>query len=325
MSNPLLLTDKIGFSTLCIFQESGKRYRKYQDDLLGGTTETKDYFEFGTAFHKLVLQREEFDNVYGVLGKYPDGKYADAIKELAATEKAYSEGESDRTEEWLQNAITKAELKCSTDSLSKKLDEGQYKDMFDELINLQGKIILSQADWNCLNQMYQNVYNSKWSEMMGLGINLSDDNIETFTELNIIWYHFNPMFSFIPFNSTLDRVVVNHTKKAINIFDLKSTQAKIGKFKESAEEYYYPLQGYMYIQAVKFHFKALLDEGYTLFYHLITAEKSTSLKECCKFYMQPSTYNIAEVRFTNYVTNLLEAYNTDNWDSFNGTTEEQYF
>lgn len=100
--------------------KNAQLFRKYQKDLKEGKLVKKPYFDFGTTFHKLILQKDVFLAEYRVLPQFPDGKYCEAIKTLVNTRSEYENEETDRTKEWLDNAIFAADLKCNSEALYKR-------------------------------------------------------------------------------------------------------------------------------------------------------------------------------------------------------------
>ena len=238
-----------------------------------GTVENTEYFDFGTAFHKYVLQPALFEKEYSIMERgFPEGKYADAVKILVDTQDIFNEGEEDKTKEWLENAILLAKLeKCSVDSLHKKIwdndKDKSYLEMFIFLESSKGKKIVTLDDWNTLCKMKQSILNSSYAGDFIYTSTIPTEDVEVFTELNILWEEKG--FEGLILDSTLDRVLIKHSKKEIHIFDLKSTAKKVSKFSESIEEYKYPRQGTMYTKAIQFKFAQYVDNGYIIFFHLI--------------------------------------------------------
>lgn len=324
-----ILTDKIGFTTLSMFAEDGLTYKNYQKKLREGKLDSTEYFDFGTAFHKYVLQPTLFEKEYIQMNqKFPEGKYAEAVKVLIATQDIYQEGETDRTEEWLQNAIVKADLeKCTPDSLHKKIWDNEkdksYLNMFSFLEENKNKKVITLEDWNTLCFMKQSILNSAYAgEFLYVAYN-PPEGIEIFTELNILWKH--PKFSLRELDSTLDRIIINHNERIITIFDLKSTSKKLSKFNNILQEYNYPRQGCMYIQAVKYKFRELLEAGYKIIYNLIVVEKETELKRCFKFTMSNTTYIEECTKLDGLLVSLEEAYVYGNFNTINGEQDHIVF
>lgn len=326
MNKELMKSDKIGFSTLKMFYENAQLFRKYQKDLKEGTLERKSYFDFGSAFHKLILQKDEFLKEYAVLPVFPEGKYADAVKTLVSTRTMYSNGEEDRTKDWLNNAIFTSELKCDADALYKKIWENEkdetYLKMFLKLVELENFKTLTQEEWDLLISMETSVLNSSYIYRFCIGIE-PEFGIEVFTEKNLKWYS-DLLEEPMELDSTLDRVVIDHNKKTIDILDLKSTKSKISKFTETIKEYDYDLQGYMYLQAIKYNYTELINLGYSVYYCILAVEKQNP-SYCWLFGMSAETFVNNELKFVKIARNLLDSYSSGNWNKINGNDSSIIF
>jgi len=87
---------------------------------------------------------------------------------------------------------------------------------------------------------------------------VDSDNYSVYNQLQIEGYSIMGM----KLKSMLDKVIVDHKKKEINIYDLKCVWAVENFY----EEYYLYrrsyIQAYLYKKAVEYHFKELINSGY---------------------------------------------------------------
>ena len=325
MNKELMTSDKIGFSTMKMFYENAQLFRKYQKDLKEGKLVKKLYFDFGTAFHKLILQKDVFLTEYRVLPQFPDGKYSEAVKTLVNTRSEYENEETDRTKEWLDNAIFAADLKCNSEALYKKIWENEkdstYSDMFNKLVELENFKVLSHEDWNTLISMEQSVLNSQFAEGFYLVGIEPEFNIEIHTEKNLKWYS-DLLSEPLLLDSTPDRFIIDHNKKKITVLDLKTTSTTISKFNESIEKYDYDLQGYMYTEAIKYNYKTFIESGYTIDYYILAVEKQEP-NYCWLFKME--SYMDSKLKFLDIARVLIDSYISGNWNKVNGNSYPTIF
>jgi hypothetical protein len=114
-------------------------------------------------------------------------------------------------------------------------------------------------------------------------INLtSNDRFEIHNQLVILF-----KFEDIDFKSMLDKVIIDHENKTINLYDLKVTW----NVENFVENYYLYrksyLQGALYTIAASIYFKKLIDDGYTLMPMIFIVPDSLN-------YMNPLMYHMSK-------------------------------
>lgn len=75
------------------------------------------------------------------------------------------------------------------------------------------------------------------------------------------------------FKGIVDNIKIDHDKKIIYINDLKTTGKTISDFKETIEFYSYYLQAAIYDRLVKYKFKDVINENWTVVFNFIVIDK----------------------------------------------------
>jgi len=94
------------------------------------------------------------------------------------------------------------------------------------------------------------------------------------------------------FKSMMDKVIVNHQEKIIQVYDLKCTWSVEGFYKEYYLYRRAYIQAFLYWHAAHFHFKILVDDGYTVAYPRFIVCDSTN-------YFSPIVYTLDTEDMTN--------------------------
>lgn len=220
------------------------------------TTEEKDYFNFGKLVHALVLQPNVVEDMFYISDFVPsEGKWTNFVQTLFQSKGLLEQGLSQ--EDWYKAAYEASTL------LSPKLD-GAIKKFEEELalgvgyysvlIAGEGKIFMSGKDYMraeaCANALLA-LSPSEYSDYLGLPNALIQmEGVEFYPELLIKWKDENFEFDI---ESTLDLVIIDHNKKKIIVFDLKTASKNVFVyFKESYQEYKYYRQASVYLRALMF-------------------------------------------------------------------------
>jgi hypothetical protein len=94
------------------------------------------------------------------------------------------------------------------------------------------------------------------------------------------------------FKSMMDKVIVDHQEKIIQVYDLKCTWSVEGFYKEYYLYRRAYIQAFLYWHAAHYHFKDLLDDGYTVAYPKFIVCDSTN-------YFSPLIYTLDTVDMEN--------------------------
>lgn len=240
---------RISNSAIGWFLKKGPRYLK---DMLDGKEEgiKGKFLEKGTMIHMFILQPEEFWQHYEIL----DFKIPSSKQQLLFA-KTYADNDVELDEE--KRLIDAFSISYAIDSLSedkilKKAKELRLK--LDSYIKYliseqQGKIVISWADYNMLNNIKDNLnFHKKAFELL---YNVPD-SYEVHNEFQINWEAHNVLCK-----SLLDRIMIDHKNKKVILIDLKTT-SDIYNFKHSVEEYDYYRQICFYMLAITWYFTNVL-------------------------------------------------------------------
>lgn len=223
----------ISNSSLNLLEISPKLFLKFYNQEL----EEKDekYFLLGSAIHCYILEPDEFKNRYIFLNyTAPNSSNKEQfIKEYLKAEgkendkllKAYTESYSNISTKEETNLNKAKELKKE---LSSYINYLKLKD--------SGKNILDSSYKQFLDKLKKELEtNEKAKELLFLKESPLV-NIEIYNEFPIIW-----SYKSYKLKALLDRIIIDHDNKCINLIDLKTT-ASISKFKESFFKYNYDRQ-----------------------------------------------------------------------------------
>ena len=94
------------------------------------------------------------------------------------------------------------------------------------------------------------------------------------------------------FKSMMDKVIVDHQEKIIQVYDLKCTWSVEGFYKEYYLYRRAYIQAFLYWHAAHYHFKDLVDDGYTVTYPKFIVCDSTN-------YFSPLIYTLDTVDMEN--------------------------
>lgn len=219
----------VSASSLHWFGDSPKFFRMKQYKLL--EEETASYMELGKQIHMKILEPKEFDKNYTHLtynipssekqkefcNSYLTNKGKATERILSAYKSTYStSGMSDKKIE--ENAV---ELKKKLASYIKYLQKSTvYKD------------VLTKNKWGVINDAKKAVETHKKAN--NLLFRFKDINTELTSVLNENEYPIHWKFKSIDCKSLLDRLVIDHDNKLIQLIDVKTTFS-LAKFTESYE------------------------------------------------------------------------------------------
>lgn len=236
MSN---ITDREYYNSTNISQSKIKLFldsrEEYQDRyILNNRPIDTEALGFGRYYHTLVLQPELLKDKYVIdEGIKVDGMMGIFIEEYAKKENK-------------EAAYTKAGFKLTIEKVWENFGKEENQKYYKFLLTSKGKELINQKDYNKSLYMIDKLNKSCYKTLL----EPNDINVETYTELIIEWY---VPYVKLPLQSMLDKVVINHTTKTIQILDLKTTkQPTIRRFAYDAKYYKYHIQAAFYKSAVEY-------------------------------------------------------------------------
>jgi len=247
---------KVSNSSLSWFQISAKYFNEKFNERIDDGPEPS-YFKKGRSIHEYILEPKEFDKHYVFLDyETPKSKQQKDFCESFARQRL---GKKD---EKLVRAYKKAYSTKETDDKILDKAKGLEKTFKSYIKYIKIKPlyaeILSESMLLKLNEIRKEILEHKKSKELFYN-ELYDtfgntDKLFIQNELQIEWKH--PMD--IECKSMLDRVVINHEKKLIQLIDIKTT-SHLNEFKESFSEFRYYRQMTFYWMALQWYLEKELQ------------------------------------------------------------------
>jgi hypothetical protein len=282
--------------------------------------EKKRYLELGKQVHMYLLEPELFHQTYAIL----DFEAPKSQQQLKFAESYVKASKKKTDEEKLISAYSENYV-VTNKSDDKILEEAkELKNKVKDYIKYlkaakEFKAILSWSSKSILDQMKQ-VTNEhiKAKELLFCHLNRPTANIETFNEFQIIWQY--PEIS-MPCKSMIDRLVIDHENKVIQLIDIKTTSS-IGEFKDKFEELSYYRQLAYYWIALHWYakennlqyFEEYKKETY------IVALQTTQLVECRVFDIDDYYLNLGLNEIEEYMRKIKWHIDENKWEH----TKEYY-
>ena len=247
---------KVSNSSLSWLQISAKYFNEKFNEGIDDEFEPS-YFKKGRSIHEYILEPKEFDKHYIFLEyETPKSKQQKDFCESFARQR------KDLKNDKLIRAYKKAYNTKETDS--KILDKAKQLEKtfkgYIKYIKIKPLYaeILSESMMLKLNEVRKEVLvHKKAKELFHNELHNTFGNTDKLfiqNELQIEWEH--PLG--VECKSMLDRVVIDHEKKLIQLIDIKTT-SKLNKFKESFDEYQYYRQMTFYWMALQWYFEKKLQ------------------------------------------------------------------
>jgi len=196
---------------------------------------TSKALTIGKMIDTMLLEPEKFEEYYSARkAKVPTGMMLDYTN-------AYIEKENHNY------AYAVSGYKQDRDMVREKF-ERDCKEYYEEqkAINEQKKLFYAEEEYSTVIKVVESIQQNE--KIFNCFKALEDE--EFFGQLEILWE-----YKGIQLKSILDILKINHSKKLITIYDLKTTGDSINNFITSIEKYQYWLQMAMYGLAVLYKFK----------------------------------------------------------------------
>lgn len=239
-----------------------------------------DYFEIGTAIHMYFLEPAKFKKKYEVL----DYTSPSSKNQITFVEKLLEYGISNKA------ALVKAYKesytvnKLSDDKILEKAKEikSNLKDFISYKRKLgQNKAVLSTLDMKLIQGIETSIKSHKKASKLlyDLGYELIEDDNKTIYNEKEVYWSLDINNTKLDFKAMIDRLVIDHANKVINLIDLKTTKS-LSSFLKSFKTYNYDRQLAFYSLAVKELFEQeftdLRVDDYTIKFYIVAADKTDS-------------------------------------------------
>ena len=141
---------------------------------------------------------------------------------------------------------------------------------YKQLQNCSNKTILTLDQYNTAKSVYLSLLNNNYTRKELVKTDYSSD-IEILNQLEIYW-----KYNTFDCKSKLDSLWINHTKKTIQIKDLKTTGFHVNNFPKSFLKFRYDLQAAFYTEAVKYYIRYIRPEleSYTILPFIFIVEST---------------------------------------------------
>jgi len=304
---------KVSNSSLSWLQQSAKYFKLKFNEELKDEFEP-NYLKKGRYIHEYILEPKEFDKHYIFLDyDIPRSKQQ---KDFCESFARLKKGDKD---EKLLKAYNKAySTKESDGKIIEKATklEKDFKDYIKYIrIKHNYKSILPYTELLRLNEIRSNLLDHKKANelLYNEKHNTFGNSDELFikNEFQIEWEHSLN----IECKSMLDRIVIDHDKKIIQLIDLK-TSFNIYEFKESFDKYQYYRQMAFYWLALIWYFKNKLHLNITDYTKetYIIAISTTALSEIKVFKILEQQLNNGLSEINRLMTNLSWHFENNKWD-----------
>lgn len=266
-------------------QDRKKYYRRYVLGEVIEDDETKAA-TMGRIVETKLMEPELFDDKFfpSVCESTPtEGmlKFVEAL--YKHTKEATDEfGEVTRTfEEISRDAYIDSGYKITYDAVMKKFMGSEAEVYYQEIreVRTKGLTVISIKDVNNAERIVEELRNNPTTSPI---VNQTKSAyIDVYNQLQVEGYQVHGH----KFKSMMDKVIVNHQTKIIQVYDLKCTWSVEGFYKEYYLYRRAYIQAFLYWHAAHYHFQELVDEGYKVEYPRFIVCDSTN-------YFSPLVYTL---------------------------------
>lgn len=285
-------------SSLKEFSMNRKKYHKKY--ILNEAVEEEDNLAatMGRIVETMLLEPDEFDNRFhmSVVTAAPTAMMLDFVEALckhtlAATNE---DGVLTRTfEELTKDAYVDSGFKIKIDAVLGKFIGTDAEVYFKEMVEVRrkGLTVVTMKDVDNATKIVEEL---KTNDFTASIINLvKSARYDIYNQLQVEGYEVGNHL----FKSMMDKVIVDHEKKTITVYDLKCTWSVENFYKEYYLYRRAYIQGYLYYWAATHHFKELVDNGYTVANPVFIVCDSTNYTAPLIYEMTNSSYDDAEMGF----------------------------
>lgn len=254
----------------------------------------------GRVIHTLLLQPDDFDSMFTVL---PSKIPSDAVRRVLNDLKKYDNPNMSELDDEILEALEYHNLYQSFKDDSKRLAKIQTSEnaqYFHFLLESKKDIIDQDTLDRCKNRVEMLKDNKDIIPLFTHEVtDFEMDNLEVYNEkmldCNLVKYKFG-------LKGIVDRYVVDHNAKTIDIIDLKTSGKTIVDFPETVEFYKYWLQAAIYIILVGKNVSEEIANTYKISFKFVVIDK---YDQTYAFRVSSNTLN----QWTNNLHKILEIVN----------------
>lgn len=254
-------------SSLKEFSMNRKKYHKKY--ILNEKVEEEDNLAatMGRIVETMLLEPDEFDNRFhmSIVTSAPTGLMLDFVEALYkhTAEATNEDGVLTRNfEEICKDAYVDSGFKIKLDAVLNKFIGSDAEVYYKEIreVRSKGLTVVTTKDVDNATKIVEEL---KTNDFTAGIVNLVDSiRYSIHNQLQVEGYE---VFGH-QFKSMMDKVIVDHTEKTIQVYDLKCTWSVENFY----DEYYLYrrayIQGYLYYIGARHNFKELVDQGYNVLY-----------------------------------------------------------
>lgn len=285
-------------SSLKEFSMNRKKYHKKY--ILNEAVEEEENLAatMGRIVETMLLEPDEFDNRFhmSVITSAPTGLMLDFVEALYKhTAQATNEdGVVTRPfEDLCKDAYTDSGFKIKLDAVLNKFIGSDAEVYYKEIreVRAKGLTVITTKDVDNATKIVEEL---KTNDFTAPIVNLvKSSRYDVYNQLQVEGY---VVFDH-RFKSMMDKVIVDHEKKTITVYDLKCTWSVENFY----DEYYLYrrayIQGYLYYWAAHYHFNELILQGYVIANPIFIVCDSTNYTAPLIYEMTNIAYNQAEEGF----------------------------
>jgi len=266
-------------------QDRKKYYRKY---VLGEKVVDEDNkaATMGRLVETKLMEPELFDEKFylSTCQSVPTGLMLDFVEALYKHMKEATNESGEITREFAdvaQDAYKDSGFKITYEAVMKKFIDSEAEAYFDEimLVRSKGMTVVSIND---VTNSENIVTELRTNPITASIVNQTNTyKLDVHNQLQVEDYQVHGH----KFKSMMDKVIIDHENKIIQVYDLKCTWSVEGFYKEYYLYRRAYIQAFLYWHAAHYRFKGLVDDGYTVAYPSFIVCDSTN-------YFSPLIYTL---------------------------------
>lgn len=276
-------------SSLKEFSTNRKKYHKKY--ILNEQVEDEDSKAAvtGRVVETLLLEPEEFDSRFhmSVVSSAPTAMMLDFVEALCKHTLACTNEDGVVTrafEDLTRDAHADSGFKIKLDAVLGKFLGTDAEVYFKEMVEVRrrGLTVVTMQEVDNATKIVEEL---KTNDFTAPIVNLvKSARYDVHNQIQIEGYSVDEHL----FKSMMDKVVIDHEKKTIQVYDLKCTWSVEGFFKEYYLYRRAYIQGYLYWRGIRHAFADLMREGYTALYPAFIVCDSTN-------YTAPLVYQMSDI------------------------------
>lgn len=282
------------YSSLSNFIKDRKAYAReyvFKDKI---EKEEKSFLTIGSIVDCLTLTPEEFNDKF-IINKNvstPSGQMLEFTHCLVNKSITYVNGWEeilDLNDELITKCYNEVGFKRDNIDKVKERFESEGKEYYEYLLKCRGKTVISNNDYELAVRISEGL---KKSPVTGILINRSSDDRTTVMNQLAVVFEYNDY----QLKSLMDKVVIDHDRKIIHLYDLK-TAYNPEEFENNYYRFNYYIQASLYWIALRKWAKknGYLDQGYVVEYMKFIVCDNTN-------YYSPLIYETTEEHYVQAIS-----------------------